>query len=128
MLPVHCHLYKNKHTSMLLFVACIIGHRDKANSSNDARRQPSFFKRKRRAATGCIFIGDIKYAVFVIEQDLRLTMALTVLERCDIFQSCFEYQTNFSVSEDISILIQLHLQTDNETCLSTIFSMKQFEC
>ena len=61
--------------------------------------------------TTCAYFSDIEYAAFVIEYDLMLTMVLTVFEKCDIFQACFEHRTNFDFLKHIGILIHLQLQS-----------------
>ena len=45
-------MLSRKIDSLKLTYMCIFTHRDKANPSNDARRQLFFSKRKRRAASG----------------------------------------------------------------------------
>ena len=50
---------RDRGESFLFTCTCVISYRDKANASNDARRQLFFPKRKRRAASGGTQTRDV---------------------------------------------------------------------
>ena len=52
LVKVHLHVHILNTVHSFSICTCIISYRDKANASNDTRRQLFFFQRKRRAASG----------------------------------------------------------------------------